>query len=350
LADYLGENGVVVFGPSQKAAMLESSKDFAKVMMSRTGIPTASYKTFDFRAAQQAHEYIDSHSFPVVLKADGLAAGKGVVICRSAEEAHSTLDSMFEGMFGESGRKIVIEDFLSGEEASILAICDGEDYVTLAPSQDHKRALDGDMGMNTGGMGAYAPAAICDEKVVRRVSEKIIRPMIKTMADSEMPFVGCLYAGLMIKDGEPSVVEFNVRFGDPEAQAVLSVFEGDLASLLYSAAKGNIDKSAVADPAAGHACCVVLASEGYPGKYEKGFEISGIDRAEESGATVYHAGTKDSDGKLITAGGRVLGVTGRGDSLKEAIAAAYHGAEHICFDNKFYRNDIGAKGVKREEE
>ncbi len=349
LADVLRESGINVFGPSQKAALLESSKDFAKVLMDREDIPTANYRTFDFRSAQKAHEYIDNMTEPMVLKADGLAAGKGVVVCENREHAHLTLDSMFEGQFGESGKKIVIEEFLEGEEASILAICDGHDFVTLAPSQDHKRALDGDVGPNTGGMGAYAPAPVCTDDVVESTSRNIIRPIIKAMADNEMPFIGCLYAGLMIKGGEPSVVEFNVRFGDPETQAVLSVFDGDLARLLHSAAIGKLDTSAIRNKANGYACCVVLASEGYPGNYEKGHEISGIEAAEESGAIVYHAGTKLDDSRIVSSGGRVLGVTGLGETLRESIDAAYGAVDMIKFKNKFNRRDIGAKGLLRLE-
>ncbi len=348
LADSLADAGIKTFGPKKNAAKIESSKDYAKNFMAKHNIPTAKFKSFTKETSKEAREYIDSlEKFPIVIKADGLAAGKGVIIAVSREEARIVLDSMFAGKFGEASEKVVIEEFLEGEEASVLAITDGKDYVTLAPSQDHKRALDGDKGLNTGGMGAYAPAPIVDKEMARKVESEIIQPTIEGMTKDGVSFVGCIYAGLMISNGEPKVLEFNVRFGDPEAQAVLSGFKGDFAKLLHSAASGKIDKSVVENVAAVHSCCVVLASEGYPGSYEKGKEITGIEEAEKTGAIVYQAGTKLQDGKLTTSGGRVLGVTGRGDNLKNAINNAYEAAYKIKFDNRYFRKDIGAKGLER---
>lgn len=345
IADALITANIKVFGPSKKAAQLEASKGFAKEFMQRYNIPTADFRTFTSDNADEAHSYIDSQSHPIVLKADGLAAGKGVIISQSADESHEVLDSMFAGLFGDASKTVVIEEFLIGEEASILAVSDGRDLVTLASSQDHKRALDGDRGKNTGGMGVYSPAPIINNNVLEIIHSSIIIPTIKGMADEGSPFVGCLYAGLMIHNGEPKVVEFNVRFGDPETQAVLSIFKGDFAKLLYSAASGAIDKSTVTNIQDGCACCVILASEGYPGSYDKGFQITGINDAENNGAIVYHSGTVLKDGNLITSGGRVLGVTAIGEDLQQAIDKSYEAVEKINFENKYFRTDIGAKGL-----
>lgn len=348
IADILEEAGINVFGPKKYAAQLESSKGFAKEFMIKLGIPTAKYKKFDATQSKNAHEYIDAAQFPIVLKADGLAAGKGVIIANEAKQAHEALDSMFEGLFSEAGKTVVIENFLKGEEASILAVCDGEDYITLASSQDHKRAKDGDIGKNTGGMGAYAPAPIVTDDVLGKVKAQIIKPALKGMAEAGVPFKGCLYAGLMIDNGNPSVVEFNVRFGDPETQAVLTVFDGDLAGLMASSAKGSIDKSFANNVCAGSSCCVIISSNGYPDSYEKGYEITGIKDAEADGAVVFHAGTAIKDGKLINTGGRVLGVCGKAENLKDSIESAYKAVDQIKFDNMFFRKDIAKKGLKGE--
>ncbi|TAL68584.1 MAG: phosphoribosylamine--glycine ligase [Bacteroidetes bacterium] len=346
ITDILNEAGIKVFGPSKKAASIESSKGFAKEFMFRHNIPTAKYKIFDNENIKDAEKYLNGCNYPVVIKADGLAAGKGVIIANELHEAIDTLRSMFGGIFSDAGKKVVIEEFLKGEESSILAICDGKDFITLPSSQDHKRALDGDKGKNTGGMGAYSPAPIVNENILKKVEDKILKPAIEGMQSEGFPFIGCLYAGLMIDNGEPSVVEFNARFGDPETQAVLSLFEGDLAKLLYSAAIGKIDKSAMKETSGKFACCVILASEGYPDSYEKGYAITGIDEAEKSGAIVYHSGTKTSTGKILSDGGRVLGVTGISNSLKGAIDNAYNAVGKINFANKFYRKDIGNKALK----
>lgn len=344
-ADELTDAGFLVFGPSKSAAMLETSKDYAKQFMSKYNIPTAAFKTFAKERTKEAHDYIDSLTSPIVLKADGLAAGKGVLIAEKKLSAHDSLDSMFEGLFGTAGKRVVIEEFMIGAEASILAVSDGRNFVNLASSQDHKRAFDGDKGKNTGGMGAYSPAPLVTPQLLERINEQIISRAIKGMAREGAPFVGCLYAGLMINGNDIKVVEFNVRFGDPETQAVLSVFDGDFAKLLYSAANGSVDESAVKSVSNGSACCVVLASEGYPDSYQKGFEITGIREAEETGAIIYHAGTAMENGKLVTAGGRVLGVTGIGIDLSAAIENAYGAISKIRFNNSFYRKDIGLKGI-----
>ena len=336
IADYLTSEGISVFGPSKEPAKLEASKGYAKKFMEKCNIPTAMYSTFSAENKDDAHKYIDSHPLPIVLKADGLAAGKGVIIAVSREEAHQTIDSMFTGMFGGAGDNVVIEEFMEGEEASILAVADGKDYITLASSQDHKRIGEGDTGKNTG-----------EDNVLEKVKNEIIEPAIKGMKDAGTPFIGCLYAGLMINEGQPRVVEFNVRFGDPETQAVLSVFEGDFAGLLKSAADGNLDKSKAVNIQNGAACCVVLAADGYPGSYDKWKEITGIEDAEAEGAIVYHAETATDGEKIVASGGRVLGVTGLGNDLKEAIDNSYKACDKIHFENKYNRTDIGQKGLKR---
>lgn len=346
IANYLLQENISVFGPTKKAARLESSKGFAKEFMQKYKIPTASFRKFSINESSEVHNYIDTLECPIVIKADGLAAGKGVIISKNHDDAHKTIDSMFGGLFGSAGNSVVIEEFLTGEEASILAICDGNDYITLAPSQDHKRIFDGDRGANTGGMGAYAPAQLITPILSERICRTIIEPTLLGMKNEGSPFVGCLYAGLMIKDGEPKVIEFNVRFGDPETQAVLSVFDGDFAKLLYTASIGKIDKSAIKSISNGFACCIIMASQGYPEHYEKGFPITGIDEAESHGANVFQAGTAIKDDILVSSGGRVLGVTGIGATLRDAIDESYNAVKKIHFDNMFYRKDIGAKGLK----
>lgn len=346
IADALRESSINVFGPSKKAAMLESSKAYAKEFMIKYGIPTAQYKKFDKNDFEKCKKYIDSlNSFPIVIKADGLAAGKGVVIAESQEEAINTIEGMFSGKFGAAGDTLVIEEFMQGQEASILAVTDGKNFVTLASSQDHKRIYDGDKGPNTGGMGAYSPAPIVNDDVLEKVRQQIIVPAIEGMRQEGTPFIGCLYAGLMIDKGNPKVVEFNVRFGDPETQAVLFNFNGDFAKLLYSASVGKLDNSAINTVCESHTCCVIMASAGYPGTYPKGQEITGIEDAEANGSIVFHAGTELLNGKLVASGGRVLGVTGKGQTLNDAIDNAYDSVRKITFEHCFYRNDIGQKGL-----
>lgn len=347
LSDSLRKANIAVFGPSKQAAMLESSKEYAKNFMRKYIIPTASYMTFSKENLSDAIKYIERQNLPIVIKADGLAAGKGVVIAQTKEEAVDSLISIFEGEFGDAGSKVVIEDFMQGEEASIFAVCDGADYITLAPAQDHKRALDGDLGKNTGGMGAYAPAPIVTDSLLKKVKEKILDPTIEGMNQEGSPYIGCLYVGLMIHNDEPKVVEYNCRFGDPETQPVLSIFKGDFAELLYSAAIGKIDKSTIIDIASGKAACVVLASQGYPDSFESGFKISGLNLLPDD-VIAYVAGAKDEAGAVASTGGRVLGITGLGENLKEAIENAYKGVDIVDFENKYYRKDIGAKGLKKQ--
>lgn len=347
LADDLRARNIAVFGPSRLAAQLESSKKFAKDFMQRHKIPTAQYRTFSVQQHSEAHEYVASHPLPVVIKADGLAAGKGVTVAMTHREALTALDGMFDGKFGAAGHSIVVEEFMQGEEASLFAISDGERFVTLASAQDHKRIGDGDTGENTGGMGAYAPAPLVTQEILRRAEERIIAPVLAAMKQEGMPFVGCLYAGLMIDaEGNPRVVEFNARFGDPETQVITTVFDGDLTKLLHSAAIGNLDTTAIQNVANGVACCVVLAAGGYPGEVRKGDEIKGIQEAEQTGIRVFHAGTMLHDGKLQTNGGRVLGVTAHGETLQKAIERSYDAVSKIHFRGKTYRTDIGGKGLK----
>jgi phosphoribosylamine--glycine ligase len=356
LADDLRARDIAVFGPSREAARLESSKAFAKDFMLRHGIPTAHYRVFNEQQHKEARHYVAEHVLPVVIKADGLAAGKGVTVAETHAQALEALDAAFDGKFGTAGKSIVVEEFMQGEEASVFAVCDGEHFITLAPAQDHKRIGDGDIGENTGGMGAYCPATLVTPNIMRQVEERIITPTLRGMKEEGHPFIGCLYVGLMIDShGLPKVVEFNARFGDPETQAILAVLDADLARLLHSAARGNLDQSAVQNVANGAACCLVLAAGGYPGSVRKGDEIIGINDAEQSGngaVSVFHAGTAlynnpDGSTSLCTNGGRILGVTAYGSTLQEAISRSYEAAKHIHFRGKTFRTDIGAKGLRK---
>ncbi|MGQ9818599.1 MAG: phosphoribosylamine--glycine ligase [Candidatus Kapaibacteriales bacterium] len=343
IANILRNEGILVFGPSKESAQIESSKVFAKNFMKKYKIPTALFEAFT--EEKKAKDYVETLKPPIVVKADGLAAGKGVVICHSHTEAFETIESMFKGVFGEAGKKIIIEEFLEGEEASILAVTDGKRYLLLPSSQDHKRIFDDDRGKNTGGMGAYSPTPIITENVLNFVKKNIIEPTIEGLQQEGIPFVGCLYAGLMIKDDKAKVVEFNSRFGDPETQSVLPLVGGNFANLLSSAAKGSLDFDSYFEEKNKYVCCVILVSKGYPDKYQKGFEISGIRKAESLGNLVFHSGTKQVGDKVITDGGRVLGVCGIGSSLDDAINKAYKGVEVIHFENKYFRTDIGKKGL-----
>jgi len=345
LADSLKSEGINAFGPSKAAAQLESSKGFAKEFMLRYNIPTAVFQSFISGDEHNALNYADSIGYPVVIKADGLAAGKGVVIALNHEEAEIAINNMMGGLFDSAGKRLVIEEFMQGEEASIFAITDGKDFITLAPAQDHKRIYDGDLGPNTGGMGAYAPAPVVTEDVMTKVKESIIIPVLREMACEGNPFIGCLYVGVMIKDGVPRVVEFNCRFGDPETQALMPLIDGDVLKLFYSASIGKLDKSSIKSSVSGHACCVVLASKGYPGDYEKNFPISGIENAEAHGAFVYHAGTDETDGAIMSSGGRVLGVTATADNLKDAVSKAYESVNLVHFENVFFRKDIAHRAL-----
>ncbi|MCX6139664.1 MAG: phosphoribosylamine--glycine ligase [Candidatus Kapabacteria bacterium] len=344
LADFLRDENIDVFGPSQAAAQLETSKGFSKDFMLKHHIPTAPFRRFSPKERAAALDHVRIHVLPVVIKYDGLAAGKGVVVATTRDEALIAVNDMFDGAFGNDG--IVIEGFLTGEEASVFAICDGRDFVVLAPAQDHKRIGDGDTGKNTGGMGAYAPAAIVSADIMATVRTRIIKPVLDGMREEGSPFVGCLFVGLMIDGDEVHVVEFNARFGDPETQAVMSVLDADVAALFASAARGAIDAATIRKVAMGFACNVVLASKGYPEDYEKGLPIAGIDEAEaDPHVTVYHAGTTRTGDSVVTNGGRVLGVTATADTLKNAVARAYDACAKISYASKVNRTDIAARAL-----
>jgi phosphoribosylamine--glycine ligase len=323
IVDFLDQNGIKAFGPTKNASRIEGSKVFAKEFMKRYDIPTADFNAFD--DYDDARDYTRNHGAPIVIKADGLAAGKGSIVCKTLDEANQALDDILvKKKFKDAGSHVVVEDFMEGEEASILALTDGTAVRTLASSQDHKPAYDGDRGPNTGGMGAYAPAPIVTPEVMDMVYKNILVPTIQNMAQEGNAFLGCLYAGLMIKENEPYVVEFNVRFGDPEAQPVLCLLDNDLYQLLKACVDGNLDQYEIRNKP-GSACTVVMASGGYPGKYEKGKEILGLDDAKHiDNLFVFHAGTK-REGKILTNGGRVLGPTGIGQDLGSAIEIAYRG-------------------------
>jgi len=347
LADRLREAHIPTFGPSAFAAQLESSKSFAKRFMARHGIPTAAFR--EFSNLDAARRYVRGLRGPCVVKADGLAAGKGVSVCATLDEAERALvESMADRRFGDAGSTVVIEALLEGEEVSYYAITDGEHIATLAPAQDHKRALDGDRGENTGGMGAYSPVARVDDALERRIVAEIVEPTVRGMAAEGHPFSGVLYVGLMIgADGAPRVVEFNVRFGDPETQALMLRMEDDLFPLLYGAARGKLDPADFPTHWGPAAVCVVLASGGYPRDYEKGVPIEGLaDVAGDPDIVVFHAGTaRRPDGGYETAGGRVLGVTARGRDVAEAAARAYAACDRIHFRGMQLRRDIAAAAI-----
>jgi phosphoribosylamine--glycine ligase len=347
LSDSLRQNGIKVFGPSQNAARIESSKAFAKNVMLKANVATAEYQEFNLKDYVSAQEYISKVKYPIVIKADGLAAGKGVIICANKYEANKTLKQIFEEkIFGVSGSKIIIEEFLEGEEASVFAITDGENFICLPAAQDHKRIGDGDTGKNTGGMGAYAPTPIVYASLLKKIENDIIKPVIKQMKDSGNEFTGCLYAGLMINNSIPKVVEFNCRFGDPETQVILPILEGDLLDLLYSAASGNLNKSSV-KYSGGCSVCIVASSKGYPGNYKKGFEVSGLDE-NDSDVIIYHAGTKKVDDKILSNGGRVLGITSvlKKFDISSAQKKAYTAIRKVNFEGIYFRSDIAEKAVK----
>jgi phosphoribosylamine--glycine ligase len=348
IADRLRAEGIATFGPSAAAARLESSKAFAKEFMRRHGIPTAGHAVFDELAAARAH--VRALGGPCVVKADGLAAGKGVAVCDGPDDAERALvETMGDRRFGAAGARVVVEERLVGEEASYYALSDGTNVVPLAAAQDHKRALDGDRGENTGGMGAYSPAPVFTEALEKRVLEEVVHPTVRGMAAEGHPFQGVLFVGLMIgPDGAPRVIEFNVRFGDPETQPLLLRLDADLAALLDGAARGRLDRAAA--PAwRDAAVCVVLASDGYPREVRTGVPIAGIEDAErDPDVVVFHAGTRRGpDGGFVTAGGRVLGVTARGASVAEAQRRAYAACDRIRFDGMQLRRDIAARALGR---
>jgi phosphoribosylamine--glycine ligase len=350
LVDVFRARSLKVVGPTRAAAQLESSKAFAKAFMQRHGIPTARHETFTEAAA--AHAYVDAQGAPIVVKADGLAAGKGVVVAETAQQAHDAIDYMLgdsAGVAHVGGQaRVVIEEFLAGEEASFMVLCDGVHALPLATSQDHKRLQDGDAGPNTGGMGAYSPAPVVTPNVHAKAMQEIVLPTLAGMAREGMPFTGFLYAGLMIDaEGNPKTVEFNARLGDPEAQVILMRLKSDLVDLLQHAADGTLDQAeAQWDRRA--ALCVVMAAGGYPQRPRAGDAIVGLEQAVADDAMVFHAGTKaEADGRIVTAGGRVLGVTALGDSVKQAQQRAYELLAPIHYDGAQYRGDIGYRALKR---
>ena len=348
LANLLRSNGIKVFGPDKGPAQIEGDKSFAKNLMKKYNIPTAAFEIFENEDYGDAIEYLKSAEYPLVVKASGLAAGKGVLICNNLEEALEGIEDCYKNnVFGEAGNKVVIEEFMVGQEASIFAVTDGKGYVLLPSAQDHKRIYDGDKGKNTGGMGAYSPAPVVTDEIVAEVKKNIVMPTLKALETEVGRYNGCLYCGLMLTDKGVKVVEFNCRFGDPEIQAVLPVTEGDFLKLLYSCALGEVDKAALSYNG-GSAVCVVAASGGYPEKYEKGFEIKGIADAENDDVIVYHAGTKEKVGKIVTSGGRVLGITGisRSNNLIDCKTKAYVALKKISFKNIYYRKDIADKAIK----
>lgn len=344
IVDRFQDVGLTIFGPTAAAAQIESSKSFAKGLMKQYGIPTAAHETFD--NAENAKAYVNRMGAPIVIKADGLSAGKGVTVANTVDEALEAVDRvMVDHVFGDAGNRVVVEECLVGEEASIFALTDGENVLPLASSQDHKPLLDGDRGPNTGGMGAYSPAPVVTDALFKEIEDTILRPCIEGMAKEGSPYRGVLFAGLMISDDGPKVVEFNCRFGDPEAQVLLPRMRSDLAVLLLSCCEGTLGKRSV-EWDDGACVTVVMASGGYPATYEKGKAITGIEAAEALGLTVFHAGTARTNGELVTNGGRVIGVTAMGPDVPSTIAKAYQGVEKIAFEGAVYRKDIGRKALR----
>jgi phosphoribosylamine--glycine ligase len=343
IVDIFNEKGLKIFGPTKDAAQLESSKIWAKKFMKRNNIPTAAFEVFNDATA--AKEYVNETEHNVVVKADGLAAGKGVIVCNNKDEAKDAIDMMLVNKkFGDAGTNIIIEDRIDGVEASYIALSDGKRVIPMATSQDHKRVYDGDNGPNTGGMGAYSPTLAIDEVLSQKIQEKIIDKTITSLRNEGITFKGFLYAGIMLKDGEPYVLEYNVRMGDPECQPILMRMNSDLFQYLKACVNDTLEKMPPISWKNKSAVCVVLASKGYPESYPKGDEISGLDLMYDD-AYVFHAGTKKQNKKIIANGGRVLGVTALGDTLESAIKSAYSVAEKIFWENKYSRTDIGKKGL-----
>lgn len=347
IVDHFQSEGLAIFGPSKGAAQLEGSKAFTKDFLARHNIPTAEYQ--NFTDVEPALDYLRQKGAPIVVKADGLAAGKGVIVAQTLEEAENAVRDMLAGnAFGEAGHRVVIEEFLAGEEASFIVMVDGKNILPMATSQDHKAALDGDKGPNTGGMGAYSPAPVVTPKIHDRIMAEVIRPTVEGMAAEGNDYTGFLYAGLMIMaDGTPKVIEYNCRFGDPETQPIMMRLESDLVSLCLTALEGKLD-TAEASWSDKASLGVVLAAGGYPGSYDKGDEIFGLREAGDSESKVFHAGTKITDGKIVTNGGRVLCAVGLGNSVSEAQANAYALADKISWKGMFCRRDIGYRAVARE--
>ncbi|MGR3616835.1 MAG: phosphoribosylamine--glycine ligase [Paracoccaceae bacterium] len=343
VADRLREAGILVFGPSEAAARLEASKSFTKEICDAANAPTADYARFT--EAGPAQEYIRTQGAPIVVKADGLAAGKGVIVAMTEQEALDAVDDMFGGAFGGAGAEVVIEEFMDGEEASLFVLVDGEDVLSIGTAQDHKRVGEGDTGPNTGGMGAYSPAPVLSAEIEARAMDQIVKPTMAEMARRGTPFQGVLYAGLMIKDGQPRLVEYNVRFGDPECQVLMMRLGAQVLDLMQSAAENRLDDVNV-NWADDHAVTVVLAANGYPGTYAKGSGIRGLESApQDSWNMIFHAGTATAKGKVIAAGGRVLNATARGNTLKEARDRAYALVDSVDWPEGFVRRDIGWRAL-----
>ena len=346
LVDALEKEGIRAFGPRQNAALIEGSKVFSKNLMKKYGIPTAGYEVFD--DPKEALRYIqEQNTYPTVIKADGLALGKGVILAENEEQAKDALHSIMEDkVFGASGSRVVIEEFLTGPEVSVLSFTDGKTLCPMVSSKDHKRALDGDKGLNTGGMGTVSPNPFYSDEMAKRCMEEIFLPTVKAMNEEGRPFKGCLYFGLMLTEKGPKVIEYNARFGDPETQVVLPRLKTDLLDIIDAVIDERLDEINI--QWSQEACaCVVMASGGYPGSYPKGIEITGLnENGQADGAIVYHAGTAYQDGKFFTNGGRVLGVTALGDTLDEALDKAYDAVKTIRFDGAHYRTDIGRIGMK----
>lgn len=346
IADIFNENGLRVFGPFKDSAMLEGSKVFSKNVMKKFGLPTADFKVFD--DPHLAKKYLNEKGVPIVIKADGLAAGKGVIIPKTIEEGEKAIDSIMTGrIFGDSGNKIILEDCLEGEEASMLIFTDGKTIAPLESSQDHKRIFDQDKGPNTGGMGAYSPAPVVTKDILDKVIKNVFRPVIDGFRKEGRVYKGILYAGLMITKDGPMVLEFNVRFGDPETQAILPRLKSDLADIMMACVDGTLDKMNIKWDESS-CISVVCASKGYPGEYEKNKEISGLEEAGKiKDIIIFHSGTKNENGKILTDGGRVLGITSLGKDIKSAQANAYKAVKKINFEGMQYRKDIGNKAIKK---
>ena len=343
VADRLREAGILTFGPSEAAARLEASKAFTKEICDAAGAPTAAWARFD--AAEPAKEYIRDRGAPIVVKADGLAAGKGVIVAMDEDTALTAVDDMFGGEFGAAGTEVVIEEFMAGEEASFFVLCDGATVLPIGTAQDHKRAFDGDKGPNTGGMGAYSPAPVLTDAIAEAALREIIKPTMKVMTARGMPYHGVLYAGLMIEEGKPRLVEYNARFGDPECQVLMMRLGAQALDLMLACAEGRLAGVQV-NWAEDHALSVVMAAEGYPGDYARGSVIGGLEGLpEDSAHMVFHAGTREADGKVVASGGRVLNVTARGASLREARDRAYALVERIDWAQGFCRSDIGWRAL-----
>ena len=343
IVDMFNEMGLKIFGPTKKAAQLESSKIWAKQFLKRNNIPTAAFEVFN--DAVKAKEYVNQIEYNVVIKADGLASGKGVIVCDNKAEAEKSIDMMLvDKKFGDAGNNIIIEERIDGIEASYIALSDGKIAIPMATSQDHKRIFDNDKGPNTGGMGAYSPTPIIDKDLSQKIQEKIIDKTISSLRNEGITFKGFLYAGIMLKDGEPYVLEYNVRMGDPECQPILMRMDSDLFEYLVGSVEGTLENTPLISWKNKSAVCIVLASKGYPESYPKGEEIFGLGNTFDD-AYIFHAGTKELDKKTITNGGRVLGVTALGDTLEAAIKRAYDVTEKISWENKYSRTDIGKKGL-----